>query len=587
MDSLESLAAKADAEQLKAQQRASKKPEPSPMVSVVGREDGVLLVNRGGVIQPATNNTTAGLGIGESVAQGEGTYLEVISPEPFTPAFPVFPLVVQRRRASKETILPFIYSASFVENVNVLQNGSPATVELTGERLWLHTRDQTVEEVPPSIFFWEIKTKGYRTLGSTQGNSRFEIEVITTSSNGGCDGLTYETYSYNVTSSAGESGEVFITEDVDFIPHTLRLAPGDTGVRYQETGGHGGGGSALDGVFYRTSAEASRFASVHIHVPPPGLNSDFRSTQPALYSYLWSLTSWPSEQYSISGTGLKIAANQNFATQLIASGSLPFCGGRTFIAASDPASHSPSFSATRSTIVPIVSAFEPENSYLSSGGQREYLHICSDLQPQITEQNDPFLDAATQSNLRTVLLPDKVRDSLTSGSISLGMFEAGGQSNGVTTPSILIPSKSCTYSAYVRDLEAIPITAEIRSVTEDDLAIDGWNEDWRYPLQQSPVIWSSPCFEQYATEPLANISSFLFQAQPSDLQNIVSSPLGLGVATPFTATPLSINNGDCFAGTATEKAITLPGLGIADAVTIRLAAPNIVPRKYGRKNLEP
>lgn len=128
MDSLESLAAKADAEQFKAQQRASKKPEPSPMVSVVGREDGVLLVNRGGVIQPAMNNTTAGLGIGESVAQGEGTYLEVISPEPFAPQFPVVPMVVQRRRGSTQINVQIRWLLErFAPDATPITSGNAAT----------------------------------------------------------------------------------------------------------------------------------------------------------------------------------------------------------------------------------------------------------------------------------------------------------------------------------------------------------------------------------------------------------------------------------------------------------------------------
>jgi len=258
----------AAARQEKNKQEADAKTEASPeLAQVVGREDGVLLVNRGGSIRPATNYSRAGLGVGDVLPQGEGLGLETISPEPFEPEFPIVPMVVNQRRVSQPGIIPFIYGVPYTFEYAYAPGEEPQELESASQ--WLYTRDQ--QRVPIAhLDFIEIKYNGADEL-AVEPPEPFEPVCSTFVA------FWYQHYAAAaaaIRKATGASPPSFYTQftvtecvppedytpargnylhKADFIEHQLKIGPFDSYLTYTESISHSNGGGNRSSATFQVS----------------------------------------------------------------------------------------------------------------------------------------------------------------------------------------------------------------------------------------------------------------------------------------------------------------------------------------------
>jgi hypothetical protein len=328
---LERLALLAAARQEKNKQEASAKTEAMPeLAQVVGREDGVLLVNRGGSIRPATNYSRAGLGVGDVLPQGEGLGLEAISPEPFEPEFPIVPMVVNQRRVSQPGIIPFVYGVPYTFEYAYAPGSAPQELESASQ--WLYTRDQ--QRVPINhVYFIEIRYEG----AAEQAVEPYELPEPV------CSTFVTSWYQHYAASAAavrraeGESPSYFYTQftvtdcsppldytpsrgnylhNASFIEHRLKIGPFDTYLTYTESISHSNGSGNRSSASFQVStadpdigAITQEFYVIHpdtlldfedqsLEISNEGRNRRAGNSMP----YAWTLSS---SVDSISGNGIK------------------------------------------------------------------------------------------------------------------------------------------------------------------------------------------------------------------------------------------------------------------------------------------
>lgn len=330
---LERLALLAAARQEKNKQEADARTEAAPeLAQVVGREDGVLLVNRGGSIRPATNYSRAGLGVGDVLPQSEGLGLETISPEPFEPEFPIVPMVVNQRRVSQPGIIPFVYGVPYTFEYAYAPGDEPQELESASQ--WLYTRDQ--QRVPINhIDFIEIKYNGaseleveppeppelicstYTTIWY-QHYAALAAAIRKTTATGASPSSFYVQF----TVTECEPPEDYIPSrgnylhKADFIEHQLKIGPFDTYLTYTESISHSNGGGNRSSATFQVSAEdpdigaiTQEFYVIHPdtlldpedqsnEITQGGRNRRAGNSMP----YAWTLSS---SIDSISGSGVK------------------------------------------------------------------------------------------------------------------------------------------------------------------------------------------------------------------------------------------------------------------------------------------
>jgi hypothetical protein len=601
----------AAARQEKNKQEADAKTEASPeLAQVVGREDGVLLVNRGGSIRPATNYSRAGLGVGDVLPQGEGLGLETISPEPFEPEFPIVPMVVNRSVRGAASILPCLYSTgrkvdtyarsgftvNSISGIEKQKFNAAGRIEIPREDCWALTRDGTSHKIP-SIVFYEMKMDGYSSNRTKSSTVRFDNWEQTAITQGGCSGTDYgNVIRYSIPIVSGEPGEIEITQNLTPVRHTIQLAPGDTAIRLTETVSTGNYASIFEMRGFQ-SGRGGFFWTNEYYIKTKDSPQNFVYLSSGRVT--WTVESYPSLLYSVSGS----------FNRLVFGGTLQITGGErtgdgAYINCTVQLAHpinpyiidtsvsSRAASGTMSRIIPIGSV-ATSASYVSSADENDIYSI--HLDQQFANPNPGGLQTAERW-ANSLDYPKKIEyEGKEIEGIGIGLNTiteiGGGSQRGVTAPTIFIPFEDRSRWVYTRDLTADPKVKEFKLFDPEEFIkeeppgsffIPAALADWREPLQDTPTIWANPCLASYSDEPFANINTSLYQANKVSIETALAKPVNESTPVTFTKIPISFDTTACATGTSSNLSASISGIG--EAAIVIAAAGNQVPRKFGPSN---
>ena len=543
-----------------------------------------------------------------------------------------------------EPIVPFLYCTPVgAENTftRLLPEGGTVEVDLSHQRCWAVTRDHS-KHAAMGVFFVEVKINGYITQHIDQGDIQFTTITETGLTDGGCpNNPSYGVpFSYTRDTIEGDPTYIFATPDVEYIEHVLPLAPGDTHVLYRETISHGDHKTLLQWDSFRTKVSIG--GGGHLwdffdayYLGRPGISSVLDpyaiggNIVPAPYS--WSLTSHPSGAYEISGSGTKFAIGFDFNIiqrernpNQAGNGDLgeslwPFCEGGDPIwsaAEVDLDESSGPTSVTSEALIP-VGVVKHTESYVSSSEEFDFFLVSAEQTAIRTTENEYLVDYGLPPLVRTLAIPDSFKVTELSQSpvyLFLGHKFAreadavpDSKDTGFATPTLIIPSGELkAYTVYERDLTTDPIEQTYRFVRPDDqFQINETQKDPAFPAQLDPVVWPSPCHENYLeqkggnlnktrklgfTAQLFDIDLALNSDEPTEISfqefsitddgEICTSTGGSSLTVPFVASGLTDVTAIDFELTVTEAG----AFDLMDVETIA-AGPNKVAKKFGRKSV--
>lgn len=595
----------------RAQRREAREKGARQVGQVVGADGKRVLVQRqDGTIETRENFSRAGAGDGQVFALegtcGNGTQgFDTLEPRRLELEDVIEPIFVRRRRGCNELILTALYCNPF----STFHPASGQTID-SYDCCYL-TRDCT-EVSARAVALWVADYSGFRTLGRTQGDIRVTCETRTTTSNGGCDGETYQEYSYQVCGAEGVPGEIYITERVSYRLEHLQLGKGDTHILFQERISHRGGSTALDRPFARTD-QACYFTNLYVWVPAdwtPAGGALGRSGVGRL-NYEWTATSWPSMAHQISGSGTKLVSGLEIGKTFTPTVN-GFCesppGLGTY--SLDSSGDTPPYTSLDSALIPIMTEPKPDDSYISSAEQKDFAGLTFDQKTmvypgilnstlQATTDEDGFfweysndmLDFFTEAGTQGLMLVANTDTGPTAPAASVRRV-------GRVSPTLIIPDgQPYCEMVYTRDFTVDPIECEFRGYTRGEFDVPDENgiletppgcRDWRAPINDPTASWFDICHEDYADDTTANIGgNTLYTGSKGQVLEALQKPDGETTEVMFQCQSLTVENGQCVKGEPVLKPFNVSGLGASTEAEMLAIAPNRVKCRYGKKDVIP
>lgn len=504
-----------------------------------------------------------------------------------------------------------------------------------------------------------------KTVKFVQGDISRVCESQLTFANGGCDGDTYTQYEIIQCFPSGAKNTYFVQENPQYKKQCLQLAKGDTHLIYEETVSRGGTPAILGFDSYTTYSTGNNggedfyFADNYVWVDrdwdfanptdnivagTAQLTND-SSTAKSLngivrVSYSWTITSWPSLQYSISGSGEKLTSGLSYyvdGTRPVIENTGPFCEQSAAFFTVDANAHIPGLSDTASILIPITTKPSQESPMtISSANTKDYAAVWQHQQSYQTYDNFNWLQLGEQNGfanpdgvinrpfekLDALRLPDEYRDDFISGKfphrgdvyppsyIAYGVYRSppGVTVNGSAPPShpnpneyersyfdymspnVVIPNNiACCEFVYTLNTELNDGTCHFRLFEEGEFDVEDENGnnvtpsdcyDWRTPIKSDPIEWDQPCKDEYWDNGYANVdnNNVLYIVTPALIQSALAQPIGTSSDVSMNCKSLLSIDGACSEQDKDDKTITVPG--IEKTVSVNAIGGNRIKCKY-------
>lgn len=496
------------------------------------------------------------------------------------------------------------------DGVTVLDPGGYKTTNADVEPMVFLSRDLTQHGLT-AVRLIETVYQGTEEVEVVEDILDIECTTPTGFTNGGCDGLTYIEVSFPTECDLGSGfvqGYRAVRNTGLLRARTLQLAPGDTHVRI-----HGELSGNVPLSYWEIQENESWIAEQVHRVRPDWVPTDayidsgdsfYTVNETALLSLsgiapgevVWTATSWPSEEYSISGIGnLFMGGGEPVETEQVTPFTLPECLG-TINHIATYTDGEPAGTVIGEAFIPVqVEAVENE-TFVASTEQRDFVRTVVKQEGFRTITNKDWVrfDGFTENDRNaTEVISTRGQiwetdlttfDSVWgSGAIpdegvhaSPGLISA--DIDEITEPSshspvISLPTTDTAYVYFVYEKLTPRAQGTFRAL-DDPAEFDLEGLDWRR------VESNYACRTVFEGDAYVNVNDKgqHFKAEEADVQALLD---GSGTVTvPFVQSSVNETD-DCITSAIATRQFKAPGLAGTDCTAVA-AGPNRVLKKWGR-----